>query len=163
MQREHTQQNIPDKVMEPEEEGSIENQDNEEWKPEEIDELKKIERNFIDIGPFVAEVCRYSVSDRAASAMFNAAVKCLNTAAYIVTKEGESFEEKLNTDKCKIRREKRKFAKKEKNRLNKENIKGIECLGTDGKNVVVVVDGEEVEKTEKGTEEHVIYTKEPGQ
>ena len=37
-QREYTQQNIPDKVMEPEEEGSIENQDNEEWKPEEIDE-----------------------------------------------------------------------------------------------------------------------------
>ena len=101
-QREHTQQNIPDKVMEPEEEGSKENQDNEEWKPEEIDEFKKIERNFIDIGPFVAEVCRYSVSDRAASAMFNAAVKCLNTAGYIVPKEGESFEEKLNTDKFNI-------------------------------------------------------------
>jgi hypothetical protein len=45
----------------------------------------------------------------------------------------------------------------------------VECIGTDGKRdkktlkkVVVVVNGEEVEKREKGKEEHVVYTREPG-
>ena len=56
----------------------------------------------MDVGPFTAEVSIYSVSDRAGSAMFNSSIQCLNTAGYIVTKEGESFEEKTNTDTNKI-------------------------------------------------------------
>lgn len=123
--------------------------------------------NTLDMGPFVAECCRYSISDRGAAALWNAAVKCLGTAGFIET-EDDSIDDKIKTDKSKIRREKKKFSEKEKVR-KKEEVSGIECLGVDGKRdkktikkTFNIVNDEEVEKITKGTEEHVVYTAEPG-
>ena len=91
------------------------------------------------------------------AALWNAAVKSLNKGGYIVTEAEEDVENRIKTNKNKIRREKKKFAANEKARLEKDNKKGVECIGTDGKRdkktlkkVVVVVNGEEVEKREKG-------------
>ena len=159
------------------EEGEVDDnkRDRESDADEDFDDIKKLKRNMsnrntVNMGPFAAEVCRYSVSDRAAAALWNAAVKCLTDATLMTFEDNGEVDDLVKTDKNKIRREKRKFAVKEKARVDEEiSSSGIECIGTDGKRnkktlkkTMHIVDGEEVEKVTKGTEEHIAYTKEPG-
>ena len=79
---------------------------------------------------YAAEVARYRVPDRAAAAMWNAAVKCLQDngftekAVISVTLNEKTITEKLTVDRYKIRRSKEKLAKKQKEKKNKETKGG---------------------------------------
>ena len=112
--------------------------------------------------PFIAEVERYFVSDRAASALFNAAMK----VAGIINAD----DTKYVVDKAKIVRGRALYRAVEKKK-QKEKIKslgGLRCIGVDGKRdrktkkiVVEVINGKKVEKKKVGSEEHLTYTVEP--
>ena len=68
----------------------------------------------ISMGPFVAELCRYSGSDRAGSAYWNAVIKCLEDADLLKKSEVGSITENLTVDRSKIRRAKAQFAARQK-------------------------------------------------
>ena len=70
---------------------------------------------------------RYGVSDRAAAALFNAAMKSLNPE--------EEIDQENIVDKSKIRRYRDKFAATQTNKLLEriEASGGFQCLGMDGK------------------------------
>ena len=125
-------------------------------------------QNRVDIGAFAAEVCRFSISDRAGAALWNSVVKCLGDAHLLAHSSGDDIDDCLKTDKSKLRREKRRFAEKEKSRLKAERGEKVECIGTDGKRdkktwkkEISVVNGEQIEKDVRGVEEHLVYTVEP--
>ena len=84
-------------------------------------------QNRTDPSFFIAEVCRYGVSDRAAAALYSATLKTVN----IITDD----ENKLVVDKSKVRRARDIFSAKEKalRRERMESGGGIQCLGSDGK------------------------------
>ena len=115
-----------------------------------------------DISVFIAEVERYGISDRAASALYNAALIYNG----IVTDE---CKDKV-VDKYKIRRGREPFRvlQGEKKQAGLEEQGGLGCLGVDGKRdkksrkiITCSVDGEVVEKKVVGSEEHLSYTVEP--
>ena len=125
----------------------------------------------ISLGPFVAELCRYSGSDRAGSAYWNAVIKCLEDADLLKKSEVGSITENLTVDRSKIRRAKGQFAARQKDEQKTviENTGGLECFGSDGKRnkktrmrKTIRVNNVETVKFFTGTEEHVVYTKEPG-
>ena len=133
---------------------------------------KNKETNYttLDISLFVAEVARYGVPDRPASALWNAAVKCLqnNKCTKNHDDDEKTIVEKLTVDRYKIRRAKEKFARIQKAKKTEETNDGIQCLGTDGKRdkrtlrkETVKVNNIETEKHFVGTEEHIVYTNEP--
>ena len=84
-------------------------------------------QNRTDLSSYTAEVIRYGVSDRAAAALYNAALKTIDAI-----KENDTT---LVVDQAKIRRSRDIFSAKQKNirkgKLQMEN--GIKCFGSDGK------------------------------
>ena len=98
------------------------------------------------------------MSDRAAIALYNAALKtigCLETNKIV--------------DKSKYRREKAKFGARQKEKHEAANKDGISCIGSDGKRnkktrvrEVQIINNKEVEKYTRKTQEHIVYTSEPG-
>ena len=88
----------------------------------------------IYMGPFVAELCRYSGSDRAGSAYWNSVIKCLEDAD-LLKKSGEgSITENHTVDRSKIRRSKAQFGAKQQDeqKTAMRDTGGMECFGTDG-------------------------------
>ena len=69
---------------------------------------KKSSRNTTDISCFISEVIRYSISDRAAAALFNGALKSVN-----LIDEGDTD---IVVDKSEIRRARNIYAAQEKTR-----------------------------------------------
>ena len=120
-------------------------------------------QNTTDLSLFTAEVCRYRVSDRAAAALYNAALKTVG----LITDDDKN----LVVDKSNIRRSRDIFASKQK-KMRSEGLKkkgGIQCLGTDGKRdkktkvcEIEIVNGVENKKFSTKTREHIVYTEEPG-
>ena len=105
--------------------------------PEESDAFnipteKNKETNYttLDISLFVAEVARYGVPDRPASALLNAAVKCLQNNKCIKNEDDDekTIVEKLTVDSYKIRRAKEKFARKQKAKKTEKTNDGIQFL-----------------------------------
>lgn len=105
---------------------------------------------------------RYSISDRAAAALYNGALK---DQGIIIDGRDQAV-----VDKSKIRRARQKYRAKEKakKKANIDKLGGIKCIGTDGKRdkktrkrVVTIVNDKEVVKTVTGPEEHISYTIEP--
>ena len=107
---------------------------------------------------FLADVSRYGISDQAAAALYNAALKTVD----IITET----ETKLVVDKSKIRRSRDIFSAKQKH-IRKEKLKaggGIECLGSDGKRNKKtrvcegqIINGKHKEKYPMKTREHIVY------
>ena len=123
----------------------------------------KSEQNRTELAFYIAEVSRYGVSDRAAAALYNAALKTVD----IINDEKTS----LVVDKSKIRRARDIFSAKQKeiriNRLVEGG--GLQCLGSDGKRnkktrvkEFQMINGELKEKFSIKTREHLVYTAEPG-
>ena len=119
-------------------------------------------QNRINIMPFIAEVERYFVSDRAASALWNAALKCTGA----ITRENTQNV----VDKCKIVRGKAAYRaiEKQKQKEKIESDGGLKCVGVDGKRdkktktiVSEIINGQRVEKKKVATVEHISYTVEP--
>ena len=84
-------------------------------------------QNRTDLSYYIAEVARYGISDRAAAALYNAALKTVDAI-----KEGETT---LVVDKSKIRRGREIFSAKQKD-IRKDALEGqggIKCFGSDGK------------------------------
>ena len=119
---------------------------------------KEKEITTTDLRFYVAECVRYQVSDRAAIALYNTALKtidCLETNKIV--------------DKSKYRREKAKFGARQKEKHEAANKDGISCIGSDGKRnkktrvrEVQIINNKEVEKYTRKTQEHIVYTSEPG-
>ena len=128
----------------------------------EANDKTETNQNRTDMSYYIAEVCRYGVSDRAAAALYNAALKTVN----VIT----DVENNLVVDKSKVRRAREIFSSKEK-ALRKERLEaggGIQCLGSDGKRnkktrvcEVEILNGEPKEKYSMKTREHIVYTEEP--
>ena len=120
-------------------------------------------QNRTDLSDFVAEVIRYGISDRAAAALYNGALKTIGAIT-----ENET---NLIVDQAKIRRSRDIFAARQKN-IRKEKRQGdggIKCFGSDGKRnkktrvlEVEIVNGEPKEKYSMKAREHIVYTTEPG-
>ena len=111
-----------------------------------------------DIKIFVSECIRYQVSDRAAVALYNAALKTLGPV-----------ESNKIVDKSKYRREKAKFGARQEVKKKAQVAKGFGCLGADGKRnkrtrvkETQMINNKEVEKFLRKTREHIVYTGEPG-
>ena len=163
--------NVKDEAMK-----AAEDDQDEDYSPlyeeEEIQTVKasKMKRISICMGPFVAELTRYSCGDRCGAALWNAAVKCLTDAGHLKNEDDNiSIDDNLKADKNKIRREKAIFSAEEKAQKDETNKKGIECIGADSKRdkktlqkIIVEINGVKVVKHFKATEEHVTYTTEPG-
>ena len=84
-------------------------------------------QNRVDMDYFIAEVVRYGWSDRAAAAAYNAALKTVGII--------NDSDDKLATDKSKIRRARESFGAKQ-NKKQKDKIRetgGLRCIGADGK------------------------------
>ena len=135
----------------------IEEQDDPIYVPEK--ESCSSNETTTDLTYFIAECVRYNVSDRAAPALYNAALHTM----------GELQEYQI-VDKSKIRQEKEKFGTKHKIIQNKliSNNRSLMCIGVDGKrntNTMVqetrVVNGQEQVKQMRKTHEHQVYTIEP--
>ena len=78
-------------------------------------EKNEVKRTRIDMGPFVAELTRYSCGDRCGAALWNAATLCLTNAGFLQKDEEDiSIDDCLKANKSKIGREKSKFSAKEK-------------------------------------------------
>ena len=129
---------------------------------------KNTDRTTIKIELFASEAVRFGVSDRAAAALWNGAIKDLEDNDFLEKKNDGSIAENLTVDKFKMRREKEAVAKKQKEKAKEEAKAGIECIGTDGKRdrktkivKMITVNGVEKESFDTGTEEHVVYTNEP--
>ena len=111
---------------------------------------------------YIAEVSRYGVSDRAAAALFNAALKTVG----LIDDENN----KLVLDKSKIRRARDIFSAKQKE-IRKQKLEaggGLLCIGSDSKRnkktrvrEIHIIDGEAKEKFSIKTREHIVYTTEP--
>ena len=71
---------------------------------------------------FVAECVRYQISDRAAVALYNAALKTLGP-----------IENNQIVDKSKYRREKAKFGARQNSKKKAQTVDGFGCIGGDGK------------------------------
>ena len=117
-------------------------------------------QNRINIMPFIAEVERYFVSDRAASALFNAALKCVGVI--------KADDTKNVADKSKIVRGRALYRAIERKKDHIQSLGGLKCIGVDGKRdkktkcvVIEVINGKKVEKRKVATEEHETYTIEP--
>ena len=120
-------------------------------------------QNRTDLSWYTAEVIRYGVSDRAAAALYNAALKTINAI-----KEDDTT---LVVDQSKIRRSRDIFSAKQKN-IRKQKLQeedGIKCFGSDGKrnkktgvSEVLIINGEPKDKFGVKTREHIVYTSEPG-
>ena len=120
-------------------------------------------QNRTDLSSYTAEVIRYGVSDRAAAALYNAALKTIDAI-----KENDIT---LVVDQAKIRRSRDIFSAKQKN-IRKEKLQmenGIKCFGSDGKRnkkprvaEIEIINGEPKEKFSIKTREHIVYTSEPG-
>ena len=119
-------------------------------------------QNRITIMVYISEVERYFISDRAASALYNAA---LRTVGLITAEDTQKV-----VDKAKIARGRASYRAAEKYKKQGEikALGGIGCVGVDGKRdrkskkiVIEVVNGKEVEKKKVGVEEHITYTLEP--
>ena len=111
-------------------------------------------QNRVNIIPYIAEVERYFISDRAASALYNAALKTVG----LITAE----DTKIVVDKSKIVRGRASYraAEKSKKMEKVQDLGGLGCVGVDGKRdrkskkiVVEVINGNEVEKKKVGVEE----------
>ena len=119
-------------------------------------------QNRVDMDYFIAEVVRYGWSDRAAAAAYNAALKTVG-----IINDGD---DKLATDKSKIRRARDSFGAKQ-NKKQKENVRetgGLRCIGADGKRdkktkqrEVQIINGAETVKVVTKCQEHIVYTREP--
>ena len=120
-------------------------------------------QNRTDLSSYTAEVIRYGVSDRAAAALYNAALKTIDA----IKENGIT----LVVDQAKIRRSRDIFSAKQKN-IRKEKLQmenGIKCFGSDGKRnkktrvaEIEIINGEPKEKFSIKTREHIVYTSEPG-
>ena len=120
-------------------------------------------QNRTNLDIFIAEVIRYGYSDRGAAALYNAALKTVGKI--------ESGEDSLAVDKSKIRRARENFGLKQKLKL-KDRVGasgGIQCIGADGKRnkktrqkVYQNINNNEVEKIVTKSQEHIVYTQEPG-
>ena len=111
-----------------------------------------------DLREYVSECVRYQVSDRAAVALYNAALSTIG-----------SLETNKIVDKSKYRREKAKFGGRQREKQKLENKDGFSCIGSDGKRnkktrvrQVQIINNKEVEKFLRKTQEHIVYTSEPG-
>ena len=103
-------------------------------------------------------MCKVSGSDRAAVALYNAALKTLGPV-----------ETNKIVDKSKYRREKAKFGERQKLKKKAQVAGGFGCLGADGKKnkktrvkETQIINNKEVEKFLRKTREHIVYTGEPG-
>ena len=121
-------------------------------------EREKKDTTTTDIKIFVAECVRYQVSDRAAVALYNAALKTLGP-----------IENNQIVDKSKYRREKAKFGARQKSKKKAQTVDGFGCIGGDGKRnkktrvkETQIINNKEVEKFLRKTREHMVYTSEPG-
>jgi hypothetical protein len=101
---------------------------------------------------------RYQVSDRAAVALYNAALKTLGQA-----------ENNQIIDKSKYRREKAKLGARQKSKKKAPAGDGFGCIGGDGtrnKKTTVketqIINNIEVDKFLRKTSEHMVYTAESG-
>ena len=117
------------------------------------------DQNRLNIMPFIAEVERYFVSDRAASA---AALKCVGAIKVDDTKN-VVHKNKIVRGRALYRASEKK---KQKDKIAKTG--GLKCIGVDGKRdrktkkvVIEVINGKQVEKKKVGPEEHLTYTVEP--
>ena len=124
---------------------------------------KNNHQNRTDLAWYTAEVIRYGVSDRAAAALYNAALKTVGAITDNTTN--------LVVDQAKIRRSRDIFSAKQNNiRMEKfQQEGGMECFGSDGKrnkktrvSEVEIINGEPKEKFRVKTREHIVYTSEPG-
>ena len=134
-----------------------------------LEQRRHTERTTIRIDLFASEAVRFGVSDRAAAALWNGAIKALEDNDFLEKRGDGSIAENLTVDKFKMGRAKESVAKKQKKKKKEEVKAGIECIGTDGKRdrktkivTMIKVNGVEKEKWDVGTEEHVVYTNEPG-
>ena len=86
-------------------------------------------QNRLNLDYFIAEVVRYGVSDRAAAALFNAAVKSVELLC-----DGS---DKLAVDKFKISRGRESLGQRQRKEKDREiqSIGGLQCIGSDGKRV----------------------------
>ena len=84
-------------------------------------------QNRVNIMPYIAEVERYFISDRAASALYNAALK---TVGLITAEDTQKV-----VDKSKIVRGKASYraAEKSKKMEKFQDLGGLGCVGVDGK------------------------------
>lgn len=128
----------------------------------------KTSQTRLEMKHFSAELRRYFVSDRAGSALWNAAVKDLELAGLISC--DEETRKSLIVDRYKCRREKEKFGMTVLNEKNEkiENEGGFVCLGVDGKRdrntkieETTTINGIESITRRTGVEEHQVYTSEP--
>ena len=119
-------------------------------------------QNRVNMDFFIAEVVRYGWSDRAAAAAYNAALKTVGLI--------EDGEDKLATDKNKIRRARDSFGAKQKEKQRNKIMEtgGLRCIGSDGKRnkktkqrVIQVINGKETVKVVTKSQEHIVYTTEP--
>ena len=108
---------------------------------------------------FIAEVERYFISDRAASALYNAALRTVGLIP------AEDTQKVVDTDKIVRGRSSYRAAEKYKKMGKIKDLGGIGCVGVDGKRdrkskkiVIEVTNGNEVEKKKVGVEEHITYT-----
>ena len=130
---------------------------------------KHTDRTMIKMDLFAAEAVRFGVSDRAAAALWNGAIRALEEADFLEKSESGPIAKNLTVDKFKMGRAKDSVAKKQKEKKKEEALKeGIQCIGTDGKRdkktkivKMITVNGVEKESHDTGTEEHVVYTTEP--
>ena len=124
---------------------------------------KSNDQNRTDLSCFIAEVIRYGVSDRAAAALYNGALKTI--------KAMEENETTIVVDQAKIRRSRDIFSARQRDirKKKRQGDGGIKCFGSDGKRnkktrvcEVNIVNGDPKEKFSLKTSEHIVYTTEPG-
>ena len=136
----------------------IADEDNDDYSfnPPSVDNVAEITKT--DLKVYVSECIRYQVSDRAAVALYNAALRTIGT-----------LETDKIVDKSKYRREKAKFGARQREKQKIVNRNGIFCMGSDGKRnkktrvkEVQIINNKEVEKFTRKTQEHIVYTSEPG-
>ena len=120
-------------------------------------------QNRTDLSSYIAEVIRYGISDRAAAALYNGALKTIEAI-----KENKTT---LVVDQAKVRRSRDLFAARQKDirKKKRQGEGGIKCFGSDGKrnkktrvSEIEIVNGETKEKFSMKTREHIVYTSEPG-
>ena len=134
----------------------------------EVHEKTSTDKTTLKMDLFASEVARFGISDRAAAALWNGAIRALEDNDFLEKKGDGPIAKNLIVDQYKIRRAKAVVAKKQTAKKREEARGGIECIGTDGKRdrktkllKIINVNGVETEKRDVGTEEHVVYTNEP--
>ena len=108
---------------------------------------------------FAAEAVRFGVSDRAAAALWNGAIRALEESDFLEKSKSGPIAKNLTVDKFKMGRAKDSVAKKQKEKKKEEAKAGIQCIGTDGKRdrktkivKMITVNGVEKESRDTGTE-----------